>query len=320
MGGAAEPKLSVGVAVITHNAQAILKRCLNPILLSSLAPRVVVVNSSSTDGTVELAARMGVETLIVPRDEFNHGLTRERARRFLGTDIVVMLTPDAWLDSEHSLAALIRPLRQGKASVAYARQLPRREADTIECYNRHFNYPSGSCLRSQADWPIYGAETHFCSNACAAWRASALDEIGGFPPTIVSEETVAAARLLERGHHVAYVADALVRHSHPAGFWRDFRRQFDTGFTRALYFDLLLKRERDEVRGWRYMRGLLRTLWYNEQGLLPKAIAHLFASYLGYRIGLIGPKLPLFLARMLSSQDFFWRSKAMRLTLNQAAG
>jgi rhamnosyltransferase len=72
---------SIGVILITHNAKHHLPHCLPPLLNSSLKPRVLVVNSSSNDGTLELAQEMGAETLAIPRKQFNHGLTRELARK-----------------------------------------------------------------------------------------------------------------------------------------------------------------------------------------------------------------------------------------------
>ena len=71
---------SIGVAVITHNARQHLSKCLPPWLQSPLKPKVLVVNSSSKDGTVECAKEMGADVLIIPRHEVNHGKTREKAR------------------------------------------------------------------------------------------------------------------------------------------------------------------------------------------------------------------------------------------------
>jgi hypothetical protein len=79
--------LSVGVAIITHKAKTHLPYCLPLVLASSLAPRVLVVNSSSNDGTVELAKDMGAEVLVIARKEFNHGLTREGARKELAASM-----------------------------------------------------------------------------------------------------------------------------------------------------------------------------------------------------------------------------------------
>ena len=300
----------VGVAIVTHAARHHLDHCLPPLLASPLRPRVLVVNSSSTDGTVERARELGAETLVIPRRQFNHGTTRELARRTLGTPVVVMLTPDAYARDEGFLGRLTEPVRAGVAAVAYGRQVARDGAGLIERLGRDFNYPATSQLRSLADWQRYGSYTHFCSNACAAWSNAALDGIGGFRATLVSEETIAVAELLDRGHRIAYVADAVVRHSHRYGLADEFRRHFDIGWTRARHDRLLLAREPDEVRGRRFAGLLLRTVAEEQPALLPMAAASLAARWLGYRAGLHGQGLPAGLARRLSGQDYFWTSVA----------
>jgi rhamnosyltransferase len=266
------------------------------------------VNSSSDDGTVEKAQGLGAETWVIQRQSFNHGRTRELARRRLNTPIVVMLTPDAHALDEHFLEHLTAPIRAGAASIAYGRQVPRDGADAIEEFNRAFNYPAISHRRSLADWPRFGAYTHFCSNSCAAWSTAALDEIGGFPPTLVSEETIATAALLRRGHHIAYVAEARVRHSHGSGLVADFRRQFDTGYARRAYRDLLLSREPDEARGLVYTKALVAHLAETAPGLLPYALLHTAARYAGYRLGLAGARLPRRFKALCSSQDYYWQA------------
>jgi rhamnosyltransferase len=303
---AGEP--SVGVVVVTHRARAHLVRCLPPLFRSRLRPRVLVVNSSSGDGTVELAQSLGAETLVVPRPAFNHGLTRELARHRVGTAVVVMLTPDAYPRHDDFVERLTAPIRAGDAAVAYGRQVAREGAGLLERVGRAFSYPEASHSRSLADWPQYGSYTHFCSNACAAWSNTALDAIGGFKPTLVSEETIATAELLARGHKIAYVAEAVVEHSHGQSLAGSFRRQFDVGYTRRLYDWLLLARERDEVRGRRFAAEVLRQARREAPASLPRVTAHLAAAWLGYRAGLMGPLLPRALARRLSAQDYYWTS------------
>lgn len=304
--GSAEPR--VGVVVVTHRARGLIDRCLAPLLRSPLRPRVLVVNSSSGDGTVERARDAGAETLVVPRRTFNHGLTRELARRHLGTPVCVMLTPDAFALDDGFLERLTAPVRQGVAAVAYGRQVPRGDAGIVERLGRAFSYPEASHLRCLTDWPRYGSYTHFCSNACAAWSNPALDAIGGFKPTLVSEETIAVAELLARGESIAYVAEAVVEHSHPQTARDAFRRQFDVGYTRRLYDWLLIARERDQVRGRRFARAVLREAGRRDARALPAVLAQLAAAWLGYRAGLAGPRLPRGLARRLSGQDYYWTS------------
>ena len=310
----------IGVVIVTHRARDLLAGCIDPLRASPLRPRILVVNSSANDGTVERAQELGAETWVIPRHAFNHGRTRELARRRLGTAVTVMLTPDAHATDAGFLERLTAPLRSGEAAVAYGRQLPRDGADPIEAFDRAFNYPPLSHSRTLADWRRYGAYTHFCSNSCAAWNASALDEIGGFPSTLVSEETIAAAALLERGHRIAYVAEATVRHSHGTGVLADFRRQYDTGYARRAYRHLLLAREPDETRGVLYTRRLLAHLAAEAPALLPYAMLHTAARYAGYRLGMAGARLPRRINAALSGQDYYWQDADSGSAVSAAAG
>lgn len=311
---------SVGVIVITHRARAMLARCLAPVLASPLRPRVLVVNSSSSDGTVELAGELGAETWVIPRASFNHGLTREAARRRLATDIVVMLTPDAFARSPDFLERLVEPVAGGRAAVAYGRQVAAPDADLPARFGRAFCYPERSELRGLADAARLGSAVHFCSNACAAWSSHALDRIGGFKATLVSEETIAVCELLEAGERIAYVAEAVVEHSHPTRLADSFRRQFDVGWTRETWRHLLLARGADEARGLAYARGLLRAARAEAPRLLPWALLDTAVRLAGYRCGRLAAHLPARLARHLSGQDFFWGGPAPTLVRAAAAG
>ena len=204
---------TVGVCVITYEAYHHLSFCLPPLLSSPLKPRVLVLNSSSDDGTVELAEEMGAETLVIPRKEFNHGISREFARKHLGTDIVVMMTPDAYAKDRSMLERLVDPIISKKASVSYARQIPHRNASFLESFSRKFSYPEKSHCRTLNHSSLWGVYTIFCSNACAAYSSEALDEIGGFSDVLTGEDTVAVSQLLRNGKN-----DCLYSRSSRASF------------------------------------------------------------------------------------------------------
>jgi rhamnosyltransferase len=304
---AVSPFMSLGVAVVTHRAVSLLPHCLPPLLGSQARPRVLVVNSSSGDGTVELAKKMGADTLVVPRNEFNHGTTRELARHVLGTDIVVMMTPDAIPRCTDLLANLIRPVLQGAASVAYARQIPHDRARFFEAFPREFNYPDASENRSIENVNRVGPDAFFCSNVCAAWSNSALDEIGGFTPTLSLEDVIATARLLYAGHCIAYCADAVVAHSHRYSLAQEFKRHFDTGYVRAQQRRYLFTGGGDERRGAAYGTAMMWRLLHEKPWLIPYGVAHLATKYAGYRIGFHGHRLPQWMKRSLSGQDYYWQ-------------
>jgi rhamnosyltransferase len=294
----------VGVAVVTHRARRHLPHCLPPLLASPLRPRVLVVDSASDDGTVELAAAMGAETLVVPREQFNHGLTREMARRQLGTPVVVMLAADAYPLDDSFLERLVLPLREGRAAAAYGRQIPHPGADLLERLRRAFEYPA------EAGRAV-GSRSRACSNACAAWSSAALDAIGGFRATLVGEDQIAAAALVARGYTIAYVADAVVRHSCRRGPLDELRRGFDLGWTRSAFAPLFAP-DRQTARGRAFAMLALRTALREEPAALPRILRALAARSAGYRLGLLGPWLPRALARRCRGEDYFWTSVPFR--------
>jgi rhamnosyltransferase len=298
----------VGVVFFTCNSERHLKHCLPPVLESPLEPRVLVVDSSSVDGTVEAARAFGVEVVVIPRNEFNHGATREFARKQLGTDIVVMMTDDAYGESPDFLEHLVRPISEGLAAVSYARQLPHAGADLFEAFPRSFNYPAESQLRSLRDADRYGSFTLFCSNSCAAWSNRALNEVGGFPATLVTEDSIATAKLLNAGYRVAYVAESRVHHSHRYSLTQEFARYFDIGYVRESFRDLLLVKHADEGHGLRFVRAFLSQLFHANPALVPYGVLHIAAKYAGYRLGRLGPRLPSWICRRLSGQGYYWTS------------
>lgn len=299
---------TVGVAVITHRAKHHLPKCLPPLLGSPLQPRVVVVNSSSHDGTVEEAERLGAETLVIPRVEFNHGATRERARKHLGTDVVAMVTPDAYAVDEHVLGRMLEPILEGRAAVAYARQIPHVGAGFLEAFPRRFNYPETSELRSLADKERYGSYTIFCSNTFAGYRNALLDEAGGFPAVLSHEDQLATAALLQRGHKVAYVAEAVVHHSHTYTLRQEFQRYFDAGYARASYQDLYHIAGHDSSHGKVFLKALFKTVVRERPWLLPYTVVNTGVKWLGYKVGAASRTAPDWLKRACSGQDYYWTS------------
>ncbi len=300
--------ISIGVAFITHNSVRHLKHCLPPIVNSPLRPRVVVVNSSGDAETEMEAKKYGAEILQIPKIEFNHGMTREKARKYLNTDIVVMMTPDAYAIDELMLEKLVRPIVKKEASLAYARQIPHEGANFFESFSRNFNYPEKSHVRTIQDVEKYGIYTYFVSDSCAAYNQNALDEIGGFQHVLLGEDTVACAKLLHKGHKAAYAADAIVQHSHRYSLMQEFRRNFDTGLARQEYREILSGAGTDYKRGRAYVMEMLKTLAKEKPTLIPYGITQSVLKALGYKIGSMSSGAPLFIKKALSSQGFYWDS------------
>ncbi|MAM74528.1 glycosyltransferase family 2 protein [uncultured Tistrella sp.] len=303
---------TINVFVITYKATHLLPKCLPNLLNSTIKARIIVVNSSSNDGTVEMAQEMGAETFVVPRKSFNHALTRELARRTFPSDIAVMVTPDAFPTGPDVIEKLTAPIREGKAAVSYARQIPHVGAGFFEAFPREFNYPAVNEIRSIEDLKRYGAYTFYCSNSCSAWRNSALDAVGGFGVSLVSEDFIGVAKLLRNGEKVAYVGDAVVHHSHTYTLKQEFQRMFDTGYERYWQRHLLLDGVSEDARGKLFVKAMIARLWKERPVAIPYAIVQTGAKYIGYKLGFAAHKLPKSWIPKISSQDFYWGSEAFQ--------
>ncbi len=303
-------KASIGLVIPTKNAQATLDTILqllddSPVEFSSL-----IIDSSSNDQTVSIAKSHNAKVIVIPQADFNHGATREFARKQLNTDIVVYLTQDAIPVSSDLVANLVAPLIDNdNVVVSYGRQVAHEGADVFEAFPREYNYGDEPQIRGIDDVAEYGVYTFFCSNSCAAYKNSALDEIGGFKSVLTNEDYFAVADLLQLGYKIAYAANAVVQHSHRYSLWQEFQRYFDTGYVRAenpIIQELL---GQAESRGIGFVATLLQKVFQDKPLLIPYAIIQSLMKWIGYRIGFYGSALPLWLRKKLSQQSFYWSSR-----------
>lgn len=98
-----------------------------PALLACARPeQVLIVDSESTDGTVELARTTGFRVCSVLRTEFNHGGTRQMAADMLpNAEILVYMTQEAVLSGPNALADLVAAFADPQVGASCGRQLPR---------------------------------------------------------------------------------------------------------------------------------------------------------------------------------------------------
>lgn len=297
---------SIGVIIPTFQGVHHLKHCLPPLLESPLRPQILVIDSSSTDGTADIARSFGARVEVIPQNTFNHGATREMGRKLIDTSIAVMMTQDAYPSSPDMLEKLIQPIIEQRAVASYARQLPHANASFFGSFARQFNYPSTGHIRSLEDIDRYGVYTFFCSNSCAAYLNSALDDVGGFSHVLFGEDTVAVAKLLHRRHSIAYAAEAAVYHSHDYTLFEEFSRHFDIGLARHSYRELINIGGKDTKRGSDYAKTLFKTLLREAPHRIPYALIQCGAKFLGYRLGQASLNAPLWFKKHLSSQKYYW--------------
>lgn len=300
---------SVGVCVPTLNAGSTWHEWLALTLPTAASFRVLVIDSSSDDATADAAREAGCEVVVIERSDFNHGGTRQRALLHLDDcDIVIFLTQDALLADHKALANLLSAFDNPGVGAAFGRQLPHEDATPIAAHARHFNYSPYSRVVGSEDIPQLGIKTAFLSNSFAAYRREVLLEAGGFPEgTILSEDMMAGARLLQHGWQLAYCAEACVYHSHNYSLFEEFQRYFDIGVFHHREKWLLAWLGKAEGEGKRFVLSEIRYLLRHAPWRLPEAGIRTLLKYAGYRLGKKEHHLPLGLKRIFSMHKHYWR-------------
>lgn len=302
--------MKFSLIIPTLNAARRLERLFQALNAQTRRPdQILVVDSSSEDGTPDLAKRLGAEVISVSRATFDHGGTRTAAGRYASGDILVYMTDDAVPASVESLERLLKVFKIPGVGAAYGRQLPHNDAGVFGRMLREFNYPATSYLRVYEDRTIYGVKTPFLSNSFAAYSRDALEEIGWFKDNLIlGEDFYAGGKMLAAGYKLGYVADAVVNHSHNYSPWADFKRYFDIGVFHRRENWLLKEFGKAEGEGLRFVRQSVVFLWDNHSpARIPEFFWRTALKYLGYKLGSQHELLPAFLRKRFSMHSNWWK-------------
>lgn len=279
---------SAGLVIPSKNAGARWRSVIDGILLQTgITLDVLLIDSGSTDRTVEQAKEAGFRVIEISPGQFGHGATRQRALELMHRHRwVIYLTQDAILSEPKSLLHLLAAFKNERVAVAYGRQLPHEDASKPAKRLREFNYPEQSFIRTYDDRKVFGIKTAFNSNSFSAYDRERLISVGGFPTNaVVGEDVLACAALLRAGFSSAYVANATVFHSHNYSMAQEFSRYQAIGQMHAAFPDLLRDFGRPEGEGLRLVRVEAAKIFRTAPSELLELLARSAARYLGYRFG-----------------------------------
>ena len=215
----------VSILILTKNGMATLPATLDRIAEQNRDRplEVVAVDSGSTDGTTELLARRVDKLVEIPAASFNHGGTRNLGIRHCSGELIVLIVQDALPISKDWLITLTRPLLEDKSIAgSYARQVPRPDADAVtRYYVEHYlggsATPRTSSVSDRKEFDRLSAleRLALCTfdNVCSCIRRSVWQD-HEFPESFIAEDVAWAREVLLAGYQLAFVASAVVVHSH----------------------------------------------------------------------------------------------------------
>ena len=284
--------IPITVVMPTYNAGNQFRECAE-ILAKQTANivEVLVIDSSSTDETANIARDFGFNVEVIPKNEFGHGKTRQYVLEKAQTEIVVFMTQDALLKEEDSVQRLVDFLiRDDELAAVYGRQLPYPYTGPLGTFARLYNYPNYSFVNTFEDRKKKGIKTAFLSDSFAAYKKSLLLKIGGFPKHVnFGEDTFAAAKLLMAGYKTGYCGEAAVYHAHDYSLKQEYLRCRQIGEFHREEKWLLDTFGKAEGEGFKFviqeMQYLIKCKNY---AYIITSFFHNLVKFLAYKIGALG--------------------------------
>lgn len=212
--------MNCSIVIRAYNEETHLGRLLEGIKRQTLKDvEVILVDSGSTDATVEIAESYGAHVVRIPAEEFTFGRSLNYGISAASGELVVIASAHVYPVYPDWLASLLYPFEDPKIALTYGRQRGPESAKYSEQQIFHQWFPDASKLRQ---------ETAFCNNANAAIRKS-LWQQHPYDETLTGLEDLAWAKWAkEQGHEIAYIHEAEIVHVHnetPRGVYNRYRRE-----------------------------------------------------------------------------------------------
>ncbi|MBN2167017.1 MAG: glycosyltransferase family 2 protein, partial [Marinilabiliaceae bacterium] len=126
-----EKKITISIIIPVKNGIATIRQCLDAIYVQTLIDQaeVIVIDSGSTDGTLEVLQQYPVRLYQIPPEDFNHGDTRNYGVSLAKGDFVVMTVQDAVTTDNKWLEKITQPFNDPQIMGICGRQMIPEEID-----------------------------------------------------------------------------------------------------------------------------------------------------------------------------------------------
>ena len=182
-------ELTASVVVRSKNKQATIERTLRALRAQTVQAQIIVVDSGSTDRTLEIARAYDAEIIETPPAEFSYGRALNIGAAHATGDIVFALSAHSAPQSEHWIAWSLE---------AY-------QDPTVACTLGHSEGPDHQTLAgptsvSSADLDLKHNVTWGLSNHASSWRRSVWEAFRFNEQMIACEDKEWMWRVLDGGY------------------------------------------------------------------------------------------------------------------------
>jgi rhamnosyltransferase len=251
---------------------ATIERTLRSIRDQTVAAEIVVVDSGSVDGTLELAERWADRVVRIPPERFTYGYALNLGAEHAAAPVHVALSAHCVLPHADWLARCLSHYGRADVAAVGGRRRQPHEPDTLATFLQTYAHARNN--------PWWGFSNHAASWRADVWRRIRFDEQLGY-----AEDKEWALRILAEGWLIAFDAALLVDMSHQLRTTLgDFTsRQRRAAEAIASFSPTSRYGPRELAADWWSGEVDHRPAW--RRRLSPHRIAGLLAKFYGFRLG-----------------------------------
>ena len=196
------------IVIRTYNESKHLGELLSAISnqeLNDESIEIVIVDSGSTDSTLEIAKNFETKIVHIRKEDFTFGRSLNIGCDAARGEVLVFISGHCVPKGENWLSELIKPLKNNESEYVYGRQIGDEDSKYSERQLLNKYFPNESSIPQ---------EGFFCNNATSAilksvWEHEKFDEeLTGL------EDMALAKQLLKRNLRIGYIASSVVYHLH----------------------------------------------------------------------------------------------------------
>lgn len=302
-------KIETSIIILTKNAGDNFNKVLKGVFSQDYKNfEVIIIDSSSTDNTLEIAKQYTTKIIKIKPEEFGHGKTRNYGVKLAKGKYVVFLTHDAIPKNNKWLSELIKPLKNKKLAGVFSRQIPKENENEIDKFFYFSLYPEKSMVFKKNN---YSMGDNIFSDVSSAIKKDILMKYPYNNDIIVTEDYEWAKRIMNQGYNLFYNSKSKVIHSHSYNLPQLFRRCFDIGVSYKTIYTIKNKNTNlnlDFIKNGTkiHIQEMKYLIKHKKIYLIPYAILKDVVKFIAINLGKKSHLLPNSLNKKFSNYERYW--------------
>jgi len=194
----------ISVVIRVKNEGKNLKRCIEILKSQTVPNEIVIVDSNSTDDTLDICDGNGVK-VVQCTEPFTYGKALNQGINSSTGNFVCILSAHCFPVSKDFLFNMFKNFSDKKVGAVYARQIPHPLTNPVEY--RNFLHIYGNERIVQRVNPLFNNGASMINKR--VWEQVRFDE-----DVIAQEDMLWAKMILDKGFHIVYDPSSVVEHLH----------------------------------------------------------------------------------------------------------